>query len=271
MAEWKDNKKILPLILFGLLFGALYGTAEAERLNINTATTDELTSLPYIGTIRAGSIIACRHEHGPFKDLNELLICDGIGAETLRAMRADLEALGDKDNLAPGSTGSTENEAAEPETASGDIRILSDADYFPILLKKIRAAQNSIDLTMFVFKTTNASTNRPRLVVEELRAAARRGVKVRVFLEESGYDENLNKTNRQTAEKLRGKGIEVFFDSPAVTTHSKLVVTDRRFSFVGSHNLTHAALTYNNELSLLVDDPGLAQNLTAYMEGIISR
>ncbi len=109
------------------------------------------------------------------------------------------------------------------------------------------------------------------MVVAELVSASQRGVQVRVFLEESGYDEKLNATNRQTAEQLRKHGIETTFDSAKTTTHTKLVVIDQQFSFVGSHNFTHAALRYNNELSLLIDDRDLARKLTDYMAGIISQ
>ena len=70
---------------------------------------------------------------------------------------------------------------------------------------------------------------------------------------------------------MRKHGIKVNFDSPKTTTHTKLVVIDRRYSMVGSHNFTHAALKYNNELSLLIDDRDLAQQLTDYMAGIISQ
>jgi phosphatidylserine/phosphatidylglycerophosphate/cardiolipin synthase-like enzyme len=57
-------------------------------------------------------------------------------------------------------------------------------------------------------------------------------------------------------------------DSEKKTTHAKIVVIDRRFSFVGSHNLTHSALVINNEFSLLVDSRPLAEELLKYMRGI---
>ncbi|PIY21300.1 MAG: phospholipase, partial [Deltaproteobacteria bacterium CG_4_10_14_3_um_filter_60_8] len=38
--------------------------------------------------------------------------------------------------------------------------------------------------------------------------------------------------------------------------------------FIGSHNLTHAALAYNHELSLRLDSPELAGQLLDYMKEI---
>lgn len=143
--------------------------------------------------------------------------------------------------------------------------ILADGEYYPALLEKIRNAEATIDLAMFVFKTTKSSQNRPSKIVQELKAAVQRSVKVRAFLEKSGHDTKLNDTNQKTARLLREHGIKVFFDSEKVTTHTKVIVIDSRYSILGSHNFTHSALKYNHELSLLVDSPKLAAELTDYM------
>lgn len=54
---------------------------------INTATQAELESLPEIGPSTARSIIAYREEHGPFKDIEQLIDVPGIGPATLNAIR----------------------------------------------------------------------------------------------------------------------------------------------------------------------------------------
>jgi len=53
-------------------------------VNINTATRDELDSLPGIGPSLADRIIAYRSEHGPFKDVKDLLNVSGIGESRLQ-------------------------------------------------------------------------------------------------------------------------------------------------------------------------------------------
>ena len=57
---------------------------------------------------------------------------------------------------------------------------------------------------------------------------------------------------------LRRNKISVYFDSRKTTTHTKIVVIDKRFCFIGSHNMTHSALAYNHEFSLLIDNLSLA-------------
>lgn len=52
-------------------------------VNLNTATTVELESLPEVGPVTAAAILAWREEHGGFTAVEELLEVDGIGDATL--------------------------------------------------------------------------------------------------------------------------------------------------------------------------------------------
>ena len=55
----------------------------ATLVNLNTATAAELDTLPQVGPVTAGSILAWRDEHGGFTSVDELLEVDGIGDATL--------------------------------------------------------------------------------------------------------------------------------------------------------------------------------------------
>lgn len=57
--------------------------AAEEKVNINTATSEELQTLPGIGPTLAQRIIDYRNEHGPFSNLLELTNVKGIGLERL--------------------------------------------------------------------------------------------------------------------------------------------------------------------------------------------
>ena len=57
-------------------------TADSDNgglININTATQEELESLPSIGEVRAQAIITYREEHGSFRTIDELKEVSGIG------------------------------------------------------------------------------------------------------------------------------------------------------------------------------------------------
>ena len=61
-------------------------------LDINTATVDELDTLPGIGAVLAGRIVAYREAHGPFPSVDALDHVDGIGEGTLAPIRPYLTA-----------------------------------------------------------------------------------------------------------------------------------------------------------------------------------
>jgi len=62
-------------------------TAAGERLNINTATEDELAKLPHIGASVARKIVEHRERHGPFRRPEHLMLIDGISDSRFRRIR----------------------------------------------------------------------------------------------------------------------------------------------------------------------------------------
>lgn len=65
-------------------------SASSERVrlvSINTATLDELMSLPRIGPAIGQRIIDFRGEHGKFNTLEELMNVKGIGTKTFETLR----------------------------------------------------------------------------------------------------------------------------------------------------------------------------------------
>ncbi len=233
------------------------------RININTANMQQLQELPYIGGNRAKEIIKYREKYGPFQNLDDLLEVKTIGEKSLEAIRPYLttHSASSPKKSPDTDTSSHKNISTRP----GDIIMLPDSSYYPTLVDFIRGADHSIDMAMFLFKTTSSPKNKPALLVKELIKAKKRGVKIHVILENSGYQESINKENRKVARKLRKNKIKVFFDSPDTTTHTKIVVIDNRYSFIGSHNFSHSALAFNNEFSVLIDNRNLADELTEYM------
>lgn len=57
-------------------------TSSADLININTATLQELDSLPGIGPTTAQKIIDYRQQHGPFRQIEEIMNVSGIGPAT---------------------------------------------------------------------------------------------------------------------------------------------------------------------------------------------
>ncbi len=61
--------------------------APAGPINLNTATVEELETLPEIGPVTAAAIVAYRQEHGPFKTAEEVMEVRGIGPKTFEAIK----------------------------------------------------------------------------------------------------------------------------------------------------------------------------------------
>jgi len=55
-------------------------------ININTATREQLESLPGIGPVLAQRIIDYREQHGPFQAVGQLTMVEGIGSKRLAAL-----------------------------------------------------------------------------------------------------------------------------------------------------------------------------------------
>lgn len=114
-----ERLKLLAVVLFFLVSGVWYShlyhagglemgtpasaediTAEREaieiteehtgRLNINTATAQELTSLSGIGEKKAADIVAYRETNGSFSDIADLMQVSGIGEKTFEKIKAEI-------------------------------------------------------------------------------------------------------------------------------------------------------------------------------------
>jgi len=68
--------------------------AGTEKVNINTATAEELTELPGIGEVIAGRIVEYREEYGDFAFIEEIMSVKGIGDAVFKDIQ-NLITLGD--------------------------------------------------------------------------------------------------------------------------------------------------------------------------------
>ena len=67
------------------------GAEDSHKININTASAEELRQLRGIGEKKAASIIEFRENQGPFKSPEDLLKVPGIGIKTFEANKERIE------------------------------------------------------------------------------------------------------------------------------------------------------------------------------------
>jgi phosphatidylserine/phosphatidylglycerophosphate/cardiolipin synthase-like enzyme len=149
-----------------------------------------------------------------------------------------------------------------------EAKLLLDRDYFTALLDGVDRARSEIFLSAYLFRTIENAKGYPEAVLKRLLAAAKRGVRIDVVVERNQDADDLNRSNAETAERLKQGGIRVCMDAPDRVMHTKLVVIDRRYVLIGSHNLTQSALKYNHEASVWIDSAPLAEEALLYMKSL---
>ena len=65
--------------------------APTARVNLNTATVEQLDALPGVGPATARAIVSYRTRRGPFAKVEDLLNIDGIGPKKLESIKAHVE------------------------------------------------------------------------------------------------------------------------------------------------------------------------------------
>lgn len=62
-------------------------SSASGKLDLNTATQEDLDSLDGIGPVLASRIVAYRQENGPFRSVDDLKKVSGIGEKTLEKLK----------------------------------------------------------------------------------------------------------------------------------------------------------------------------------------
>ena len=80
------NRKMIVAVLLVVFVGLISilnaNAAEIQKININTASAEELAQLKGIGPSHAAKIVAYREKNGPFKMPEDLMQVSGIGQKT---------------------------------------------------------------------------------------------------------------------------------------------------------------------------------------------
>ena len=83
------NRKLIGTVLLTVFIGLIIvlnvNAAEVKKININTASVEELAQLKGIGPSHAAKIVAYREKNGPFKMPEDLRQVSGIGQKTVEA------------------------------------------------------------------------------------------------------------------------------------------------------------------------------------------
>jgi len=62
------------------------GTSAGGKVNLNTATAEELDALPKVGPVLAKRIVEWRQQHGPFATVEDLDAVEGVGPKMMESL-----------------------------------------------------------------------------------------------------------------------------------------------------------------------------------------
>lgn len=116
--------------------------------------------------------------------------------------------------------------------------------YYVTLLSAIRNAEKTIWITNSYFVPT-------KVMKQDLMDAAQRGVDVRLLLPGKSDVQATLAAQRSHYKDLLEAGVKIF-ENEHVMLHAKTVVIDGVWSVVGSSNLDHRSVLYNDEVDVVV-------------------
>lgn len=120
----------------------------------------------------------------------------------------------------------------------------------------IAEARSRIDIVIFDWRLYPKQPTHPvSRFTDALKDAGQRNVKVRVLVANDGVKDALNRMGFE-AKNLHSQRM----------MHVKMMLIDKRFAIIGSHNYTQNAFTENLEISLAVDLGNEENELTKYFQ-----
>jgi cardiolipin synthase len=127
-----------------------------------------------------------------------------------------------------------------------------DQNIKAMYLRAIGTAQKSIRIANPYFTDED--------VIDALRSAARRGVKVQIVLPKDNDQALVQRASRASYPKLIKAGAQIY-EYKGRMAHEKVAVFDGRWATFGSSNLDERSLGNNDELNLVISDFRLAQDI----------
>ena len=158
-------------------------------------------------------------------------------------------------------------EAPRPEGVwvTAQVADASDRAYQPLAIHLIDHAQSSIVLAMYYLKEGETDRHPVSLLLNDLREAARRGVKVEVYLNRKFPTEIVEVLDTPWLARLREAGVTVTGLNLSRRWHGKVLIVDERYVLEGSTNWSVEALKSNGESNTLMDSPQMARQKLAHI------
>lgn len=140
------------------------------------------------------------------------------------------------------------------------------------LQEYVGKAQSQVDVIQFQWRWYPQHPDYPLQqlnmnVYNQIKA----GRKYRIIINSSRASKNLSAINNRAERYLTEAGATVKRGSNSIITHAKLWIIDETYVFLGSHNLSHSAAIFNDEVSILIENVTIAREYKRYFETVWNR
>jgi len=156
-----------------------------------------------------------------------------------------------------------------------DVEYLPTSRYSEVTLQQISQAQDSVFVVMYYMAIyPNQPKSSSHQLVDALIEAKNRGVDVEVILDQNYDFKNKafvgrgHNRNWRAYEYMTANGIKVYWDSPSIYTHNKVIVIDDEVVIMGSTNITKTSMTRNNESNVIIRSRALAKEVLEDLRNI---
>lgn len=132
-----------------------------------------------------------------------------------------------------------------------------------VLIETIEHAKKKLFIVSYVAYDVDS-------IVQALRSAIRRGVKVEILMESTGdYGGRISMDSIALFQKELPEAILYWWDLEGASVHAKCAVADAEVAFVTSANLTGAAMQKNMELGVKIVGGDIPKQLHNHLEALV--
>jgi len=151
---------------------------------------------------------------------------------------------------------SRSEEKYSPENAD----VLWTRQYGKKLVRSLKQAEREIFVLQYLVMG-RGHVPEVRSILDTLKMKASNGVTVKIIADGSRKGPRGNPINSMLESYFGTMPVQVKITSPDKVMHSKVVIVDRKQSFIGSQNWSKNGLKENIELAAFVDDKQFSSNL----------
>lgn len=145
---------------------------------------------------------------------------------------------------------------------------MDDGDYYKRANPLITGAKKSITMVTYGMNLDPKYPDSELYkLAKEMEKAVKRGVTVRVILEQANYNASVNSLNKAAAKDLKGRGLKVRRDALERITHAKVLICDDQ-AILGSNNWGYGGFTLYHEVGLSTNSSQVVTELKTYLDTI---